>query len=148
MAIRQQQGGWKLAPTKAEVEQLGKSPPLNFSRRISDDEYRFQWPDGHAWLTSTPSPSSNQTQTQTPQQQTPQTGSTPQTRHNAMPPSMGANGGNAAPDADRRYADLLDKFQQLEQRVRRTESTTDQLEREGAGTSAAAVSLAIGEFSE
>ena len=42
MEIRRQQGGWKLAPTKAEVTQLGSSPPTNFSRRISDDEYRFQ----------------------------------------------------------------------------------------------------------
>ena len=33
MAIRQQQGGWKLAPTKAEVERLGNSPPINFSRQ-------------------------------------------------------------------------------------------------------------------
>ena len=148
MAIRQQQGGWKLAPTKAEVERLDMSPPINFSRRNSDEEYRFQWPEGHARLTSTPSPGSAQMQTQTPQQQTPQTGSTSQTRHNAMPTSDDANRSDAAPDADRRYADLLDKFQQLEERVRRTESTTDQLEREGAGTSATAVSLAIGEFSE
>ena len=65
-----------------------------------------------------------------------------------MPPSDGANGSDAAPDADRRYADLLSKFQQLEERIRKTESTTDQLEREGAGTSATAVSLSIGEFSE
>ena len=148
MAIRRQQGGWKLAPTKSEVERLDMSPPINFSRRNSDEEYRFQWPDGHARLTSTPSPSSAQMQTQTPQQQTPQTGSTSQTRHNAMPTSDDANRNDTVPDADRRYADLLDKFQQLEERVRRTESTTDQLEREGAGTSATAVSLAIGEFSE
>ena len=36
----------------------------------------------------------------------------------------------------------------MEERVRKTESTTDQLEREGAGASATTVSLAIGEFSE
>ena len=49
MSVRAQQGGWRLAPTKAEVEQLGNSsPPVNFSRRISTDEYRFAWPAGHA----------------------------------------------------------------------------------------------------
>ena len=41
MSVRARQGGWRLAPTKAEVEQLGNSPPTNFSRRVSTDEYRF-----------------------------------------------------------------------------------------------------------
>ena len=50
MSIHAQQGGWRLAPTKAEVNQLGNSPPVNFSRRISDDEYRFARPTGHPWL--------------------------------------------------------------------------------------------------
>ena len=72
MSVRAQQGGWRLAPTKAEVEQLGNSPSTNFSRRVSTDEYRFAWPAGHARLASTPGPS--QTQSQTPQVQVPRNG--------------------------------------------------------------------------
>jgi hypothetical protein len=40
MSIRRQRGGWKLAPTKAEVGKLdgNLSPPMNFSRRTSPAE--------------------------------------------------------------------------------------------------------------
>jgi hypothetical protein len=65
-----------------------------------------------------------------------------------MPSSDDADRSDTAPDAARQIADLLDKFRRLEERIQKTESTTDQLEREGAGSSATAVSLAIGEFSE
>ena len=147
MSVRAQQGGWRLAPTKAEVEQLGNSPPTNFSRRISTDEYRFTWPAGQARLSNwLPGPS--QTQSQTPQVQVPRNESTPHMARTSTPPSDGANGSSQASDADRRFAELLAKFQELEDRVRKTESTTDQLEREGAGTSSTAISLSTEEFSD
>ena len=146
MTIRAQQDGWKLAPTKAEVTQLGNSPPANFSRRVSTDEYRFAWPAGHARLASAPGPPSPQAQT--PQVQVPRNGSTPQAARSSTPPPDGANGSVPASDAETRFAELLAKFQDLEDRVRKTESTTDQLEREGAGTSSTAISLSTEEFSD
>ena len=148
MSIRRQRGGWKLAPTKAEVGKLdgNLSPPMNFSRRTSPDEYRFAWPAGHARLANTPGPSSPQAQT--PQVQVPRNGSTPQAARSNTPPPDGANGSVPASDAETRFAELLAKFQDLEDRVRKTESTTDQLEREGAGTSSTAISLSTEEFSD
>ena len=47
MSICARQSGWELVPTKVEVELMGNSPPVNFSRRNSDEEYRFEWPEGH-----------------------------------------------------------------------------------------------------
>ena len=62
MSILAQQGGWRLAPTKAEVAQLGSSPSINFSRLISDNEYRFAWPTGHPRLASIPNPNATPNQ--------------------------------------------------------------------------------------
>ena len=89
-----------------------------------------------------------QPQAQTPQVQVPRNGSTPQAARTNTPPPDGANGSVPASDAETRFAELLAKFQDLEDRVRKTESTTDQLEREGAGTSSTAISLSTEEFSD
>ena len=116
MTIRAQQDGWKLAPTKAEVTQLGNSPPANFSRRVSTDEYRFAWPAGHARLASAPGPPSPQAQT--PQVQVPRNGSTPQAARSSTPPPDGANGSVPASDAETRFAELLSSAASIVERER------------------------------
>ena len=109
------------------------------------------WPAGHPQLTGTPDQGSNATLDQglgsarTTPVQVPRNRNTPKSAQTSTAPRDDASGGDRAPEVDR-YAELLSKFQQLESRIFKTESTTERLEREGAGVLSTAVSLST-EFS-